>query len=843
MNANDKSCFNFGILNKKANILDDLSIGSQITNLLLIRQQLLYKEDSSYGIYETEDVNGNDFKITGRFNSPLTVGKTYEVYGKVAVFREERQINIDIAKQVVPKSERMIIEYLKTLEYMDEELSYRLYQLHGIDTIKMLCIDTEKVVDSLGLPTHVSSSWMNSLNLLKDDRKTIDELVRLGITLKQARQLYEKYGEIILSKIKINPYMLSDEFTNYTFTKCDTVARTIGHNLKSIYRITSLMINCLKEAASNGHCFMDKFELYDYVRCKLEIKISTVEIRKILKSNNEDDIYLYNYGKNQLQVSISSLQSHYNKAIINKITKIYYPVISFSDDELFKGLHLLLQSERIVIDNDKIYLTSIYQSEKCIAERIFNIEMESTKEFQHGQEDLNYICSKNNIILESMQKKAILEFTKGRGGFYVLRGSAGCGKTFTLRLILEVLEMQYKRVGEQCKIKVFAPTGKAAKVAAKATERDCVTVHRGLKFNPSIGFEHGQSFPLSFDCIVVDESSMLDVDLAMHLLLAIENGTKVIFLGDTKQLPSVGPGNILNDIIDSNTVTVITLDVVKRQGKDSGIIKNAQKIINKEMITSYKDTKDAFVIHSNSIIDAQLKVIKSFTDALRCFNYNIEDVQILCPQRTSDVGTEILNYLVQETYNPLIDKNELKVLNKQISVSAADGIKNLNLYYRKGDKVIHTKNNYGMSWYYKGQYWGYQEDLEEVGVMNGEIGIIEEIVEEEYYGNIKLKIIVRYGERYVFYTNNLDELDHAFALTIHKSQGSQWKAVILPIMDQNLSMLDNNLIYTGYTRASELNISIGNSAAILIAIETVKSTNRNTALKEKLRLLLPAKTA
>ena len=280
---------------------------------------------------------------------------------------------------------------------------------------------------------------------------------------------------------------------------------------------------------------------------------------------------------------------------------------------------------------------------------------------------------------------------------------------------------------------------------------------------------------------------------------------------------------------------IVTLDVVKRQGALSGIIRNANRIINGEMIETCNDTKDAFVLHRDTPEGAIKAILESMRRILKFDGYTLEDIQVLAPQRSSSIGTYLLNYLIQQEFNG--GENGLTVLNHKfdVTIDPKRGQQSFELRFKKGDKVIHIKNNPDMTWYVKGHYNDYLQDEDTTGITNGECGVIEEIKQIQTKDGKTNRIIVKYEDKFVFYDGSFEELDHSYALTIHKSQGSQWKAVILPIMNQNYNMLDNNLFYTGYTRAEEFNVVVGQPRAIKHAIDTTKTRTRFTALSEKIK--------
>lgn len=832
--------FNFGVINKKSNALDDISLNKSIVKIVIPTYEILYKEETGYGVYECEDEHGEDLKITGVFLKPLTLGQTYEVNGKVVVYRGEKQISSETIKNIKPVNERGMISYLRTLKGL-EFIAEEIFEIFGMDVIDVLMADPMKVAKEIkGIGKKTVLSWQEELNKLKDDQQTLTILLKYGLTLKQARTIFEVHKEGVVYKIEQNPYFLSDELYGFGFAKCDKIAKQLGYDPKGMFRIQEGIMHVLKESSYEGHCYLPTSELIKQAKKLLNIPLTITETKKLLEKHKGKTSFIYKFEEFEYEVNYADLKNAYKAYYAeqnpyNRDEK-RFNIVDISAEEILKELDNLAQVNKIIYEDNKVYLPYLYEAENIVAERIVSLSKYANSNFAHAKEDLDNLLKERNIVLEEKQREAVLEFSKGEGGFFILNGSAGCGKTFTLNIILEVIEMQYKREGKWCSIKVYAPTGKASKVASKATNRECMTVHRGLKYNPTTGFEHNINNPLDADVIVVDESSMLDIQLAKHLLCAIMDGTKVIFLGDTKQLPSVGAGNILHDMISSGVVKVVTLNVVKRQGKESGIIRNANKIINAEMISSCKDTKDAYVVRKNTPFDAQKAILKSIRQLMDGMNFSLEDIQVLCPQKTSLIGTDVMNYLIQQEFNP--DDSGLRVLNKRISITNPETNKTerVNLYFKKGDKVIHTKNNYNMPWYVKHNLFGYQEAFEIVGITNGECGVIEDIVKEEYFDSHKTKIIVRYEDKYVFYEDVFDELEHAYALTIHKSQGSQWQAVIIPIMRQNYNMLDNNLFYTGYTRAQKFCVVIGQEEAIRHAVKTFRTRQRYTGLQEKIKV-------
>lgn len=823
-------------------VLKEYPLNSRIVKTVIPVYEITYKDDTGFGVYVVEDENENSFSIKGTFISQLVLGQTYKVEGIISSYRGEKQINVTTIRNVKPINERGIIAYLQTLKGLKSR-AYLIYEKFGSKSIDILMENPMLVAESIkGIGKKSVMSWKTQLDKMKESQYAMTSLLSYGLTLKQAKKLYDKYGDDIVTKIAENPYFLSWEVRGYGFERCDRIARNIGFDLKSPFRIHEGIVHVLERASTNGNCYLPKDEFIDNAVELLTVKLSYQEMVKFaseMSSQKEFDYFIgekkYVINYNKMMESLNLYKNERNK---RKRDSHRYTVIPFSEDEILEQLIQVQYQNRVVVDGDKIYLKNLYEDEVTVAERVCVLAVERPfKKSINLEKELDDYLTANNIELEDRQREAVLEFSKSMGGFFILNGSAGCGKTFTLKIILKMLEKQYRENGRNFDVKVFAPTGKASKVASKATGLNCMTVHRGLGYNPQFGFQYNETNPLDADCVVVDESSMMDITLTKYLLNAISNGTKVIFLGDTKQLPSVGPGNVLHDLINSNIVKIVTLNVVKRQGSLSGIIRNANKIIAREMISSCEDTKDAYVIYRSTIQGVQKTIIECMHRILKMDGYSLDDIQLLCPQKTSLIGTYYMNYLLQKEFNK--NNSEYKVPAKkfQVQLSPIGMPEIIQLYFLKGDKVIHTKNNYDMEWYTKTPY-GYVKDTEIIGITNGECGVIEDIVKIKIEGEDRFRIIVKYEDKYVFYDDGFDELEHAYALTIHKSQGSQWKAIIIPIMKQNFIMLDNNLFYTGYTRAENFEVTIGQPEALDMAIKTHRLRNRYTSLTGRILQLL-----
>lgn len=439
--------------------------------------------------------------------------------------------------------------------------------------------------------------------------------------------------------------------------------------------------------------------------------------------------------------------------------------------------------------------------------------------------------------MEKKQREAVLRFCRAKGGVFVLNGRAGCGKTFTLNIIIKVMTELYRRQGGCFSAKIMAPTGKAAQVAHKSTGLPASTVHKALHLVADSNEE--STVTITGDCVVVDEFSMMGLTLAASLLKAITPGTKLIIMGDYEQLPSIDPGNVLRDIIESGIVPVVTLNVVRRQAEGSGILYNANRILDGDMIQS-KIVKEktlennAYLYRSETPPACRDKIVEMVTK-LRKRGFTQDDIQVLCPQKLTEVGIDSLNYFLQQAMNP--SKGKPECFSKEIEIRDTNGtLQKQRLMLREGDKVINTANDYEKKFYNYSKGVGFTEDFCRTGIVNGEVGRIAVITDVKDGKTTHRRIYVRYGpNQYALYEDDWNDLSLAYAMTIHRAQGSQWPIVIAPIMGCNRKMLNRKLFYTLYTRAQKTSIIYGEAEAIQYAVENDASSQRLTRLKERLR--------
>ncbi|MBP3914982.1 AAA family ATPase [Clostridium sp.] len=841
---------NFFIQQSKRNILDKYSDNDLIEKSVIVLNEKLFKEDSGFGIYHCQDCDAEEhsnysrFYITGFFVARLVIGQSYTVKGTVITYKssyyEEKEISVTEVKAIRPVGRYGIIKYLQSIKGLKNRAD-KIYDLFGESCIDVLINSPEKISESIhGVGKKSALNWAKQLEVFKDSYNATSKLLEYGLTINQARKLYDEFKDDIIIKIEENPYFLAKEVRGYGFKSSDRIARSIGYDFKSKFRIREAIIFTLEEASLEGHCFQYCSELVEKTKEILSLKLSIMDMVKLSKEHNTDFVYKINSDSFTININKLNycLEKYYAESDPSKRNNYRYILAEVEECDIILQFEELKLEHRIVIDidedaaNPKIYLSYLFVNENKVAKRV--IELSKIKPFQRKIDVpamLNKLLLEKGILLEERQKEAVITCVNSFGGFYIINGPAGSGKTFVLKIIIEILSNIYKSFNLDFKTVILAPTGKAAKVAQKSTSLPCSTIHKKIGYAMNDNCKYNAEHPLKCDLLVLDESSMVDITLCRYLLEAIKNGTKVIFLGDTCQLPSVGPGNVLKDLINSEIVHVVTLNVAKRQSLLSGILKNATKILNKEMISSCYDTNDAFVLYNEDVYNVQKLILKSVNNLIVNKGYNINDIQVLCPQKTSSVGTYTMNYLIQKQFN-IQDVDCLKVKNKtfDIKISENDSTE-VTLYFKKGDKVIHIKNNYNVCWY-KLVNNSFELNTDITYITNGETGVIYDIIKvKNSKDELINRIIVKYDDGYVFYEeDNISSLDHSYALTIHKSQGSQWKAVVIPIVKQNYLMLDNNLFYTAYTRAEETCVTIGQYSGIQRAINNTRIIKRCTNL-------------
>ncbi len=591
----------------------------------------------------------------------------------------------------------------------------------------------------------IISAWQEQ----KEIANIIVFLQEKNISCNIAVKIYKKYKQEAIAILSENPYRLADEIWGIGFKTADEIAQKLGFDLLRKERIAAGINYTITTATQQGHLYIEIEELKEKTITLLNldhIDNNQENIKQILKQ-----AFYYLYEKDKIKVI------NYNNQNLITLSQYFFTEKNVSD----KIKNIINYKSKLNFDIDKIY-------------QKLRISNES---------------SKNNIELNEQQQLGIMGSFKNK--VTIITGGPGTGKTTLIKKLLELLE------SENVNYKLAAPTGRATKRMIEGTGRYATTIHRLLDFDVSImNFKHNENNTLNLDFLIIDEASMIDIFLANAILKAIPYNAHIVFIGDIDQLPSVGPGNVLNDLISSQKIAVTKLTQIFRQAQDSLIVINAHKINNGQYpVSNIENSKNDFIFikeEDPENITSHLKKILFIT--LKKYNIAIDDSIVLTPMNRGTIGTYSLNSILQEMLNP----------NNTITTPGAHK-------FKVNDKVMQIRNNYDKK------------------VYNGDIGKIEDIDLEER------QIKVNFSDNIVLYEfEELDELVLAYSISIHKSQGSEYSCVIVPIFTQHFMLLQTNLIYTALTRAKKLCIFIGQTKALAIALKNNKTIKRVTLLKELL---------
>ena len=791
----------------------------------------LVKLDSGFGVYSFEcmDEENAYFTAQGNFNPELIEGQSYCLEGIITTYRGEEQLKVFAQSVIKPYNKKGIIAYLQILHGLKSKAEL-IYNAFGDKSISVLMNNPEEVSKLKGFGKKSVLKWSEELKGMHESQNLMVQLLGYGLNQKNAYALLKKYGHSIIEKLEINPYMLIGEVRGYSFNKCDEIALSQGIEANNINRIKAGLEYLMKQSTLEGHCYLPKEVLFEEAYKLLSFKLTYNQMSEIY--NNSLSKYTfkdkeYNIDLDRMENCINNYQSSF-KAVDKDNAR--YIIDEVKEECLLEGFSKLVENRTFIYENKNVYIKNIYYAETSFAKNVVALcNYTDDYSYDYVEKIVDQVCKEKGFILEQKQRQACIEFNLSKQGLYILNGSAGTGKTFVLNLIIEV----YKRLNNN-KIKLLgvAPTGKASKVATKSIGYECATIHRALGFNPMEGFERTADNPFEEELFVCDETSMLDIILADNFFDAISVGSKVILMGDVKQLPSVGCGNVLKDLIECGVVKVVTLDVVKRQDLLCELTENANNVINFKMIKSAEKTNDFFFINKSSMEDIKGYTLASINRLLKYPEYTFDEIQLLIAQRTGSVGSYMFNYIIQQEFNKENTLSNKKILKTKFEAkrNSKSPMEEFKLYLCVKDKVMHIKNNYNIELYNKiGDRYFIIPD--KTGITNGESGIVEDIVK---IGE-KTRVIVKYDDYYAFYEEGIDELELAYAITIHKSQGSAWKAIVLVLPSQHTNMLSNNLIYTGISRARKFCVVIGDYKTVYTGIQNRTIINRYTTLKERIQ--------
>lgn len=686
------------------------------------------------------------------FNGDFTVHQTYGLQFKVTSYEESRPEDMDSIERYLGSG---------AIKGVGPALAARIVRHFKMDTFRVIEENPEELSQVKGISNRMAMEIADQVAEKKGMRNAMLFLGKLGIGMNLAVKIYKEYGEKVYEIIENNPYKLADDMEGVGFKIADEIARNSGMELDSPFRIKSGILYALSAAVSAGHTYYPMDALIEEAGRLLGVFIAKPE--EILTD-------------------------------------------------------LMIDRKVMVRDVDGIkavYLYSVYHTELAIAHRLFALKFEDMPDEKAFDKDLHSIEKEENITLESMQREAVR--ASAGSGIVVITGGPGTGKTTTINTIIRYFE----RKGMD--IMLAAPTGRAAKRMTEATGHEAQTIHRMLELSgilsdeiSNASFERNETNPLETDVVIIDEMSMVDIFLMNSLLKAIADGTRLILVGDANQLPSVGPGNVLKDIIASGCFNTVRLAKIFRQEEAGDIVVNAHKINEGELFEIGPSSRDFPFIRrtdANAIINALVTLVKVKLPAYTDCSPN--DVQVLTPTRKGSLGVERLNTVLQQYLNPPSNSK----VEKEIG----------SIIFREGDKVMQIKNNYKIPWEVRGRN-GIPIETG-MGVFNGDMGIVDNI-------NLYLsEMTVRFDEeRYVTYTfKETDELEHAYAVTVHKSQGSEYPAVVLPLLDGPRMLMNRNILYTAVTRARKCICIVGSEQTFYNMISNENEQKRFSSLDVRIK--------
>ena len=724
-------------------------------------EHIVYRnEDNGYTVFH---LNNDDGELTcvGNFHY-IEEGELLKITGEYTTHKMYGlQFSVDSFEACEPEDLISIERYLGSgaIKGIGPALAGKIVRKFKEDTFRIIEEEPERLAEIKGISERKAREIAAQAEEKKDMRQAMIYLQKYGISTTLAARIYQHYGRNVYHVIEENPYHLADHVSGVGFKTADEIASKVGIHTDSDYRIRSGIFYTLMQSVNEGHIYL-KQEALLYRAGEL----LGVEIRHIEK-------YLMDLAM--------------EKRIVMK------------------------QSE----DGIRIYSSHYYYMEMNVARMLHDLNISCEVSEDHLKRRIHAIEENTGLYLDEIQKKAVME--AAHHGIMILTGGPGTGKTTTINAMIHFFE------SEGMDIFLAAPTGRAAKRMTEATGYEAQTIHRLLEVtgNPEDenigGFQRNAENPLEADVIIIDEMSMVDLPLMYALLGAIVPGTRLILVGDRNQLPSVGPGSVLKDIIDSECFPVVMLTKIFRQAGESDIVVNAHKINrgeevildNKSMDFLFLKRQDPNMIISNVITLLQKKLPK-YVDA------KPYDIQVLTPMRKGLLGVERLNRILQEYLNPAGPDKQEKEYNDRL--------------FREGDKVMQIKNNYQLEWEIATRY-GMTID-KGLGVFNGDMGIITKI------NTYEETITVEYDEKkQVKYPYNLlDELELAYAITIHKSQGSEYPAVVIPLLQGPRQLYHRNLLYTAVTRARKCVTLVGSDVVFQEMIRNTNEQNRNTSLAERI---------
>ena len=739
--------------------------------------KIVYRnEDNGYTVFELE-LDGDELTCVG--NVPyVTEGEFVEVTGEYtehSVYGQ--QLKVETCEDIPPEDEKSVERYLASgaIKGIGAALASRIVRRFKADTLRIIEQEPERLAEIKGISRRMAVEISDNVTAKRDMRNAMMFLQDYGISMALSAKIYNQYGASVYTIMKENPYRLADDIAGVGFRIADEIARKAGIEADSDFRIKSGIMYTLLQATGSGHIYLPQGELLEQLNTLLDTEIKDID-RHLSDLSMDKKIVV----KQQLQENEASTDA--------------------GDGEY--------QAERLV------YGASYYYMEMSVAYALKALDARESIDKHKIADRIRRIEKAEKIELDDRQRDAVIQAISS--GLLVITGGPGTGKTTTINTIIRYFE------GEGMEIRLAAPTGRAAKRMTEATGCEAQTIHRMLELSGSPEDDRSASFlrneenPIDADVIIIDEMSMVDIFLMNSLLKAVTPGTRLILVGDVNQLPSVGPGNVLRDIIASERFNVVKLTKIFRQATESDIIVNAHMINAGEKFPIGPSSRDFIFIRreeAGNVIGAMITLVSQklpkYVDA-KPF-----DIQVLTPTRKGMLGVERLNTVLQEYLNPKDSSKQEKEIGTTI--------------FREGDKVMQIKNNYQIEWETRGKH-GIPTDRG-MGVFNGDMGVVDNI---NFYSE---KLTVKFeDDRYVEYPfKQLDELELAYAVTVHKSQGSEYPAVVIPLLSGPRMLMNRNILYTAVTRAKKCVCIVGTEEVFYGMVENGNEQKRYSTLAKRIQ--------
>ena len=723
-----------------------------------IVSKIIYKnEENQYVVFAVETADGGDDTCVG-YLSGLEEGMYILAKGEY-VTHPQYDVQFKVTEYEVKMPDDLVSmeRYLGSgaIKGIGEIMAKRIIKKFGKDTFHVMENEPERLAEIKG----ISERKANEIGVQFIEKQAMREalmfLSQFGISPNLSVKIFNEYGQKMYTIIKKNPYKIAEDISGVGFKIADAIAMRAGIGMNSDFRVRAAIIYTLNQATGLGHIYLPKRLLISWTR-------------QLMEKSNENDMGVYEEDR-----------------------------VVISEDVIETQLMNLSVEGKVVFKEDNgeiiVYGQSFYHRELNTARMLLETKATVNIPDEAIDKTIAVIEKKERIQLDEMQKEAVRQ--AARQGVLVITGGPGTGKTTTINAIIQYFDM------ENADILLAAPTGRAAKRMTEATGYKAQTIHRLLELSGTVSedgsdagirFERNAQNPLDADVIIIDEMSMVDLSLMHSLMLAVVPGTHLILVGDENQLPSVGAGNVLKDIIRSGCVPVVGLHRIFRQEEGSAIVDNAHKINEGKPIVLDNKSKDFFFLPRNSTRDVSEEVAALLTRKLpKYVGCKGTEIQVLTPMRNGDLGVSRLNAVLQNALNPANSRKKEKEL--------ASGI-----IFREGDKVMQIRNNYKLEWAVYSERGRFKVE-EGVGVFNGDMGIVKEI--DDYNEEVVVLFDDDKEVRYPY--NMLDELELSYAITIHKSQGSEYPAVVLPLFSGPKVLMNRNLLYTAVTRAKQCVVIVG----------------------------------